>query len=532
MTVLTLDRMLRRQAAERGTKIALRAGAESCTYATLDRRASQVARGLIAAGVRPGDRVAYLGKNTLDYFEYFLGAVKARAVMVPVNWRLAEPEVRFILENARPRGLLAEAPFAALAARAAPGVPLLLSAGEGSSYRQWRERQRAEDTAPTPDWSEAMLQLYTSGTTGRPKGAVLTHRSLFGLRTDPAAIPEWYRWSPEDISLIAMPVAHVSGTGWGLWTLQHGATGVIASEFVPQAVFEQIVQHRINKLMMVPTAMQIAVRHPESRSTDFSFLRYIYYGGAPIPEALLRECTEVFGCGFVQMYGMTETSGTIVALAPEDHAPGAGRRARSVGRPLQGVELRIIDRDGEEVPPGTIGEIATRSVANMAEYFENPAATAETVDAAGWLRTGDAGQLDADGYLYLEDRIKDLIISGGENIYPAEVENAIFGHPAVAEVAVIGVPDEKWGESVRAVLVAAPGAVRDEAAILSWAAARIARYKLPKSFVWIDALPRSHTGKVLRRKLRETHGTATAAGTAADAGMRPGASATPARDVQ
>ena len=509
MTVLTLDRMLRRQAAERGTKIALRAGAESCTYATLDRRASQVARGLIAAGVRPGDRVAYLGKNTLDYFEFFMGAVKARAVMVPVNWRLAEPELRFILENARVRNLLAEASFAAIAQGVAPpGTDLLVSGGANSSYREWRDRQSAEDTAPTPDWSEAMLQLYTSGTTGRPKGAVLTHRSLFGLRTDPDTIPDWYRWSPEDTSLIAMPVAHAAGTGWGIWTLQHGATGVIASEFVPQAVFDQIVEHRINKLMMVPTAMQIAVRHPKSRSTDFSFLRYIYYGGAPIPEALLRECTEVFGCGFVQMYGMTETSGAIVALAPEDHAPGAGRRARSVGRPLRGVELRIIDRDGREVPPGTIGEIATRSVANMAEYFDNPAATAETVDAAGWLRTGDAGQLDADGYLYLEDRIKDLIISGGENIYPAEVENAIFGHPAVTEVAVIGVPDEKWGESVRAVLVAAPGAARDEAGILSWASERIARYKLPKSFVWVDALPRSHTGKVLRRKLRETHGTA------------------------
>ncbi|HUI60876.1 MAG TPA: long-chain-fatty-acid--CoA ligase [Steroidobacteraceae bacterium] len=512
MKQLTLDRMLRRQAADRGAKIALRAGAESSSYAVLDRRASQVARGLIAAGVRPGDRVAYLGRNTLDYFEYFLGAVKARAVMVPVNWRLAEPEVRFILENARPRSLLAEAPFAALAGRVATGIPLLVSAGEGSSYRDWRERQPADDTPATPDWSEPLLQLYTSGTTGWPKGAVLTHRSLFGLRTDPDSLPAWYRWSPEDVSLIAMPVAHVSGTGWGIWTLQHGATGVIASEFVPQAVFDQIVEHRINKLMMVPTALQIAVRHPRSRSTDFSFLRYIYYGGAPIPEALLRECTEVFGCGFVQMYGMTETSGTIVALAPEDHAAGAGRRARSVGRPLPGVELRILDRDGREVPAGTIGEIATRSVANMMGYFDNPVASAETLDAAGWLRTGDAGQLDADGYLYLEDRIKDLIISGGENIYPAEVENAIFGHPAVAEVAVIGVPDEKWGEAVRAVLVAAPGATRDEAGILAWAAERIARYKLPKSFVWIDALPRSHTGKVLRRKLRATQGGGTTGG--------------------
>jgi long-chain acyl-CoA synthetase len=306
-----------------------------------------------------------------------------------------------------------------------------------------------------------------------------------------------------------MPVAHVSGTGWAIWTLQHGACGIIAREFDPHAVFEQIVEHRISKLMMVPTAMQIAVRHPLARSTDFSFLRYIYYGGAPLPAALLAECIEVFRCGFVQMYGMTETSGTITALAPEDHDPAKGARMRSVGRPLAGVEISIIDAGGREVGVGETGEIATRSAANMAGYFENPAATAEAVDAKGWLRTGDAGSVDADGFLYLHDRVKDMIISGGENIYPAEVENAIFGHPAVAEVAVIGVPDEKWGEAVKAVIVPVAGAQRDDAAVIAWAAERIARYKLPKAIEWVEALPRNHTGKVLRRELRRTHGSST-----------------------
>jgi acyl-CoA synthetase (AMP-forming)/AMP-acid ligase II len=270
-------------------------------------------------------------------------------------------------------------------------------------------------------------------------------------------------------------------------------------------VFDQIVEHRISKLMMVPTAMQIAVRHPRARTTDFSFLQYIYYGGAPLPAALLAECVDVFRCGFVQMYGMTETSGTITALAPEDHDPAKGARMRSVGRPLAGVAIKIIDEAGAQVPVGTTGEIATRSVANMSGYFENPAATAETVDAQGWLRTGDAGSVDDEGFLYLHDRVKDMIISGGENIYPAEVENAIFGHPAVSEVAVIGVPDEKWGEVVKAVIVPVAGAPHDAASVIAWAAQRLARYKLPKSIDWVESLPRNHTGKVLRRELRQAH---------------------------
>jgi long-chain acyl-CoA synthetase len=302
-----------------------------------------------------------------------------------------------------------------------------------------------------------------------------------------------------------MPAAHVSGTVWAIWSLQHGATGIVAREFVPDAVIDQILRYRINKVLMVPTALQIAVRHPSARGADFSFLEYMFYGGAPLPHALLSECIAVFGCGFVQMYGMTETTGAIVALAPEDHDPARGACTRSVGRPLAGVELKIIDASGATLPAGQIGEIATRSPANMSGYFEMPEATAETVDAEGWLRTGDAGYLDADGYLYVQDRVKDMIISGGENIYPAEVENAIFGHPAVSEVAVIGVPDDKWGEAVKAVIVPVAGAERNDADIIAWAAARIARYKVPKSIDWVSALPRNHTGKILRRVLRDSY---------------------------
>jgi acyl-CoA synthetase (AMP-forming)/AMP-acid ligase II len=505
MTEPKLGDILRRHAQERGDKIALRFQEAACSYAELERHACQVANGLAAAGVVPGDRVAWLGKNSLHYFEYLIGAAKVGAVMVPISWRLAPPEIEFLLEDSRPVWLVVEPEFRAALPQSLGARGILTSGGSDDEYLAWRSAQPATDTGRIADVTEPALQLYTSGTTGRPKGAVLTNRSLFGLRAEIARLgePEWYRWSVEDVSLIAMPVAHISGTGWGLWTLHYGATGVITREFDPHAIFDLLTRHRITKIMMVPTAMQIAVRHPGSKNADFSFLRYIYYGGSPIPPALQRECLAVFGCGFVQMYGMTETAGTVVALAPEHHGEGASARPGAVGRALPGVELRIVDAAGRALPAGETGEIATRSLANMVAYFNRAEATAETIDSDGWLRTGDAGFLDAEGFLYLRDRVKDMIISGGENIYPVEVENAIRTHADVADVAVVGVPDEKWGERVLAVVVPKAGAAPTADSIVAWSRERIAAYKSPKSVQFVAELPRNASGKVLRRELRE-----------------------------
>jgi len=302
--------------------------------------------------------------------------------------------------------------------------------------------------------------------------------------------------------------------------LMHGATGVVTAEFDPHAVFDLMVRHRINKIMLVPTAIQIAIRHPRAKQTDFSFLRFICYGGAPMPPDLLHDAMGVFGCGFVQMYGMTETSGTIVALPPEDHDPANGARLGSVGLPLPGVELKICDAAGATLASGDCGEIFTRSIANMTSYFNRPDETAKTVDAQGWLHTGDAGYIDADGFLFLRDRVKDMIITGGENVYPVEVENALRLHPSVADVAVVGVPDDTWGERVLAVVVlkdsaavdanaAHTGAVDAAAiaatALIEFARTRIARYKCPKQIEFIPALPRNASGKVLRRELRDRY---------------------------
>jgi acyl-CoA synthetase (AMP-forming)/AMP-acid ligase II len=282
----------------------------------------------------------------------------------------------------------------------------------------------------------------------------------------------------------------------------NGTGSIVLAEYDPTKALELIEQFNISRIFMVPAAIQIMLNHPRVAEVDFSRLKIITYGASPIPLELMRAAIDRFGCGFVQMYGMTETSGTIVALDPEDHDPAGSPRMRSVGTPLQGVEIKIIDEQGRQLAPNEVGEIATRSSKNMKGYWNNPDATAATIDSDGWLRTGDAGYLDADGYLYIHDRVKDMIISGGENVYPAEVENAVFSHPDVADVAVIGVPDEKWGEAVKACVVLKPGKSLSEAEVIAHARGHIAGYKCPKSVDFIDALPRNPSGKVLRRELR------------------------------
>ena len=312
----------------------------------------------------------------------------------------------------------------------------------------------------------------------------------------------WQEPVEGDVTLLAMPCFHISGTGTGISTMVAGSNSIVLPEYDPTRALDLIENYNISKIFLVPAAIQILLNHPRVKEVDFSRLKYVTYGASPIPLALMREAMEVLGCGFVQMYGMTETSGTIVALDPEDHVPEGSPRMRSVGKPLPGVEIRIIDEEGNDLPANTVGEIATRSSKNMSRYWNNPEATAEAIDAEGWLRTGDAGYLDEDGYLYIHDRVKDMIISGGENVYPAEVENALYGHPAIADVAVIGVPDERWGEAVKACVVLKAGEALSEADIIAHARTQIAGYKCPKSVDFIESLPRNPSGKILRRELR------------------------------
>jgi long-chain acyl-CoA synthetase len=316
----------------------------------------------------------------------------------------------------------------------------------------------------------------------------------------------WNEWRDDDVSLVAMPVGHIGGVGWGIVGCFYGVKSILQREFIPAQVLEAIERKGVSKIFVVPTALQMLLIEPRVRQIDYSRLRHILYGASPITLDLLREATEVFGCGFCQQYGMTETSGTIVYLPPEDHDPAGNERMRSAGIPMPGVEIRVVDAETRlPLPPRKVGEIESRSCTNMVGYWNLPAATAETINQEGWLRTGDAGYLDEDGYLYVCDRFKDMICSGGENVYPAEVESAVYGHPAVQEVAVIGVPDEKWGESVKAIVVLKPGTTSNAQDIIAFTRTRIAGFKVPKSVDFVTALPRGPTGKILRRILREPY---------------------------
>jgi fatty-acyl-CoA synthase len=504
--------MIRAQGRLLGYTTAFEFEGRRTSFAGLDIHSNRVANGLKALGVKPHERVAYLGKNSDIYFELLLGAMKANVVMAPVNWRLAGPEIAFIVEDCKAAVLFVGPEFVDQVRRIQaqlPSVRTFMTTEGGApdwlDFIPWRDAQSGDDPKVPIDDRDIAIQLYTSGTTGKPKGAMLSHANFLSLvRAGGTERPDWNKWSNDDVSLVAMPVFHIGGSGWGVLGLYHGARGVIAREFDPTKVLDFFEKSGITKLFMVPAAMQFVVRQPRAREVDFSKLKYMLYGASPIPAALLKECIEVFKCGFVQMYGMTETTGTIVALPPEDHVEGLDRM-RSAGKALPGVELAILDAEGNKLPPGEVGEIATRSGSNMAGYWNLPEATARTLDKDNWLRTGDAGYLDKDGYLYIHDRIKDMIISGGENIYPAEVESAICDHPDVAEVAVVGVPDEQWGEAVKAIVVMRPGKKATPADIITFTRARIAGFKTPKSVDFIEALPRNASGKILRRHLRDPY---------------------------
>ena len=498
----------RQQAARNGSRTATVFERRETTYAELDRRASRIANGLIALGQRPHARIGYIGKNSDSYFEVLLGSLKSNTVIVGVNWRLAGPEVVYVLNDAGCEVLFVGAEFVPLVEGVRSECPRLkhvIAVDGGHStwptFAAWREAQRDTDPRLRITRDDDAIQLYTSGTTGNPKGVQLTHGNYLSF-FEAAQAARWADFAPGDANLVAMPIFHVAGTNMGISSLGQGAKAVIMKDVNPAEILDLIAAYHVKNAFLVPAVILMLVQHPKLASTDITSLKSLFYGASPIAEDLLKKAQETFrGCGFTQLYGLTETVGAATALQPSDHV---GKLLRSCGKPYPGIDVQVLGADGRPVKTGEVGEIAIRGGVVMKGYWNKPEATTAAI-RDGWFYSGDAGYYDADGFLYIHDRVKDMIVSGGENIYPAEVENAVFGHAAVADVAVIGVPDAKWGEAVKAIVVLKPGVSATPEDIIAFTRTRIAAYKAPKSVDFVAALPRNPSGKILRRELREPY---------------------------
>jgi acyl-CoA synthetase (AMP-forming)/AMP-acid ligase II len=484
--------------------IALEFDDAQTTFLALDIASNRVANGLIAGGVKPQRRIAILDKNSDAFFEILLGAVKANAVLVPINARLTVAEISFILRDANVEVLFLGEGFAAMASEFQAG-PLALKSVVmlNADYRKWRDVQCSTDPELRSLPDDVCVQMYTSGTTGHPKGVQLTNNNL--ALSSPSIFEPWGNWTAKDVLLMAMPQFHIAGAGTGIMGLLAGIKTVIFRDFVPLQVLKAIEHSRISLTFLVPAMIGALISEKAIEPTDTSSLRRIIYGASAITPELLKRALKTFkDTGFVQVYGLTETSGIITALSPEDHVSANNQIMASCGRAIPGVELRIVDPAGSALAPRRVGEVICRTTKNMKGYWHRDADTAKTL-RGGWLHTGDAGYLDEEGYLFIEDRIKDMIVSGGENVYPAEIEKVLIEHPDVTDVAVIGIPDERWGESVKALVVLREGGATDAADILLYARKFLAGYKIPKSVDFVSQLPRNAAGKILKRELREPY---------------------------
>jgi acyl-CoA synthetase (AMP-forming)/AMP-acid ligase II len=469
-------------------------------------RVARIAAGLRARGVGSGDRVGLVSLNTDTFFHACLAIAWADAVVVPLNTRWSVSELSYALAEADVRVLLLDDPFVRLAddlRASVPGLREIVASGDGPVPDGLTPLADLLAADPVPDAHRQGTALagifYTGGTTGRSKGVMLSHRSIFVSAV--GSIAAMYRVPHGGASLLVAPAFHLAGFAIWIQGMVLNMTTVALPTFDPVGTLRAIEEHRIRHLLLVPTMIQMLVDHPEAPRHDLSSVESLIYGASPISEAVLERARKAFtAAAFTQAYGMTELSPTTTILTDEDHRDPALRR--SAGRAAPYARVKIVDQNGAEVPRGTVGEIVAAGEHVMLGYWKQPEATAQAV-RDGWMHTGDGGYMDQRGYVFVADRIKDMIISGGENVYSIEVENVVARHPAVAQVAVIGVPDDTWGERVHAVVTVLPGATLDLAELREFCKREIAGYKAPRSLEVVDGLPMSAAGKVLKRTLRE-----------------------------
>lgn len=489
------------------------------TYAELQERVQRLATALARLGVGPGDRVATLQVNSDALVEAYFATALLDAIYVPLNFRAKADELTSMVNNAEPVVLLVGGRYGELVRGIAPGlrsvrhyVALEGEAPGWPSYEALVQGAEPEERAPAAGEEATTLLMYTAGTTGRPKAAMLTHASFssYVLANVSPADPE----EDEERNLLSVPLYHIAGMQAVIAGVYGGRTLVLQRQFEPREWMELVQRYRAQRAMMVPTMLKQLLEHPDFRRYDLASLRVITYGAASMPlEVIRRALAELPGVRFINAFGQTETASTITMLPPEDHVLEGSpeeverklKRLTSIGRPLEDVEVRVVDEEGREVPPGVVGEIVARGPRIMKGYWRLEEATSQTL-RGGWLYTGDLAYRDEDGYLYLAGRAKDTIKRGGELIATEEVERVLQEHPAVADAAVIGVPDAHWGERVRAVVVLREGHRATEADLIEHCRQRLASYKKPESVVFVAELPRNPLGKVLKRELRERFG--------------------------
>ncbi|MEZ0364092.1 long-chain fatty acid--CoA ligase [Mycobacterium sp. pUA109] len=499
---MDLGSWIARRAAATPQLPALTFDGRTWTYRAFADRIDRLAAELAAGGVQRGDRVGYLGLNHPDFLVTLFAAARVGAAFVPLNWRLTAAELGYILRDAGVHTLLADAERAAVIdpTRAELSLSRCIAVTEAPGWETLGDllagrAPLADPVYPGPD--EVAVIMYTSGTTGRPKGAMLTHGNLFWNNINALLA---FDTSQHDVSLVCAPLFHIGGLNvTTLVTLQKGGRIVLMPTFDPDQALQLIAEHRVTTMFGVPAMFLFMSQAREFATTDLSSVRFFVCGGAPVPEALILRYGER-GIPFAQGYGLTETAPLALVLRTDEVAVKVGAAGHQV-LPLS--EVRLVDLDNHPVPPGQRGEICVRGPQVMVGYWRNPEATAAVLDAEGWFHTGDIGQADEDGYVWVIDRVKDMVISGGENVYPAEVEDVLYGHPAIAEVAVLGTPDERWGEAVTAVVALRPGAALTLEELRDFARGKLAGYKIPLRLEFVDALPRTQSGKVVKYQLRE-----------------------------
>jgi len=503
-----LAELLRRYVKGRPDNLCIAYEDENISFAELDQRSDRLAAALLGQGLASGDRVAILATNKPVFFELLFACAKSGLIMLPINWRLSAREISGIIADAGPRCIFADEEFVDnLPPCAEFGDFKLIALGE--SFNQWRDRNSgdtssdlAADRTLVRDADSTVMLLYTSGTTGLPKGAMVSDRNIaFHQRHG----REMWGFSEASVNLVAMPLFHIGGIGYGLNAMLAGGATVILQQADPQQLCQAIVRYKVTHSFFVPAVIQMLAELPGIDSKDMSSLEFIGYGASPISETLLKRALKIFQCGFAHAYGLTESCGTVITLLPEFHDPEASNkeRLRSCGRPVPWAEVALFEPQSmTQVATGEVGEICIRSGMTVKGYWNKPEATADTITADGWLRTGDAAYCDDDGFFYIHDRYKDMIVSGGENIYPTEIENILYEYPDVAEAAVIGVPHPRWGETPKAIIVSTPGVLIEIEALMEFIRSRLARYKCPTSIEFVEVMPRNASGKILKRELR------------------------------